>query len=1153
MKNEIQMKKPLIAIVISIRNTKLYNRELKRLKDILKSLNNQTISYKYIEVIISDIDSDVYYQKKHKTICNQFGAKYIYTKTGKPWNISRARNIGIRHAKAAYIMTTDVDCIFSIDFIQTTLRNMDKKTIIHCRVWELPENYVGNLGDFTEMKKASILRDRGGYGTCQVFPKKWAYEVGGFDEKYVTWGAEDKDFFIRAKNDGLKIMWIENETAYFHQWHPQINRFENKSQLKNNRDRCDLTVAGELPIKRNLYGWGGKIVKNELSNVAILITTFLRDNSLYQCINSIRKYYPDIAIFIGDNGNPNKEKIEFCRKNHCKLFKLPFDSGVSKVRNESIKLMPKKYTHIVICEDDITFTEGTKLGKWKKFLDENKNIGIIGGLLKINEIKEQHYEANIRIENDIYYIEKIEYPYWRKFGEMKYFLCDLILNVFMMKRVVWDDCKWDNQFKTTFEHSNFFLQIKYNTPWKVAYTPDVWMYHRKDMKLDTDYIKYRKRSAGKALFGKKWNVKCSIPYNNKNPVMLDSKPPDYSIKDENLELAINILNRHKCKWWLDAGVCLGAVRQNNFINHDPDIDIGLPSKHLRLWNKFIEEFKESGFELYKEWNYKGKKIELSFKRRGIKLELFFFYKKGDFWWHGAFGPNEKGQWGKNMVFLPHVFSSSLFKNLKEIEFRGLKCFIPNPPEQYLVERYGEGWKKPDKNYSYWKDCKAIDKAFFKKRKTVFIGGVWDIFHIGHLNILEHAKKLGEELIVGVLTDEATRKYKPSPAIVYEQRIRIIRSLKVVCKAIKQNDSDPTKDLTKLNIRPDYIVHGNDWNYCPGEKYVKEYGGKIVFLQYTKDISSTYIKDIIKNDQLIKPNSTKIIPKKAEKGIFHDALLVKLIKHSNLAQMEKKPQVKSKTKEIREDNTKIAIGIKTFYREESLFKTLDSIKKYFPLPYRLYIADDGEISDRKEYRYQQLENEGHVIIRLPFNSGISVGRNEIIKKSIEDYILIMDDDIAIQDSKSIINMKVALEAKDNIGVCSGILFSENGDYLTSESYQKGVRFEIDRGMLFRHPGEKKIYKAGDSMYVYADQVVNFFLAKRAVFDDVMWDDRIKVEWEHLDFFLKLKETKWKAASCLNAQAVHMKSAHDSNYNYFRRSVSNNYFYHKHRIHSVTNRF
>jgi len=265
---------------------------------------------------------------------------------------------------------------------------------------------------------------------------------------------------------------------------------------------------------------------------------------------------------------------------------------------------------------------------------------------------------------------------------------------------------------------------------------------------------------------------------------------------------------------------------------------------------------------------------------------------------------------------------------------------------------------------------------------------------------------------------------------------------------------------------------------------------------------------------------------------------------------KKPKLRLR---LLEDKSEIAVGIKTFLREETLFKALDAIEKYLPLPYKLYIADDGDISVEKEYRYQKLTNEGHVIIKLPFNSGISVGRNEVIKKSTEDYILMMDDDIALQDSEIIIKMKDVLDAKDDIGICSGMLFSENGSFMTGEKYQKGLRLEIDRGMLSRHPSLKKIHKAGGAFYVYADQVVNFFLAKRAVFDDIAWDNRIKVEWEHLDFFLRLKETKWKVTSCINSKAIHLNSLNDPNYNYHRRSSSNNYFNNKHGIHRVINRF
>jgi len=186
---------------------------------------------------------------------------------------------------------------------------------------------------------------------------------------------------------------------------------------------------------------------------------------------------------------------------------------------------------------------------------------------------------------------------------------------------------------------------------------------------------------------------------------------------EVLRAAIEILERYNCKWWLDAGTCLGAVRENDFIENDRDLDLGLPEKYLELWNIFIRDFLAAGFQLYKEWSHEGMRTELSFTLNGIKIDLFFYFERKDKCWTGLFGADEKGRWGENMILIPHVFSKELFNNLKEISFVGKRCYVPNPPEKYLLERYGEDWKTPDPDYKYWKDCKAIDMNFLKEDES----------------------------------------------------------------------------------------------------------------------------------------------------------------------------------------------------------------------------------------------------------------------------------------------------------------------------------------------------------------------------------------------------------------------------------------------------
>ena len=98
-----------------------------------------------------------------------------------------------------------------------------------------------------------------------------------------------------------------------------------------------------------------------MKDTAILITTFLRDNALFACIKSIRKFYPDIAIFVTDTGHESKEKDDFCFKHKCELFQIAFDAGVCMAKNEGLERIPDHYKYVFMCEDDIIFTELTKL------------------------------------------------------------------------------------------------------------------------------------------------------------------------------------------------------------------------------------------------------------------------------------------------------------------------------------------------------------------------------------------------------------------------------------------------------------------------------------------------------------------------------------------------------------------------------------------------------------------------------------------------------------------------------------------------------------------------------------------------------------------------------------------------------------------------
>jgi len=134
------------------------------------------------------------------------------------------------------------------------------------------------------------------------------------------------------------------------------------------------------------------------------------------------------------------------------------------------------------------------------------------------------------------------------------------------------------------------------------------------------------------------------------------------------------------------------------------------------------------------------------------------------------------------------------------------------------------------------------------KKKVYVGLSADILHNGHINILKIASKLGD-VTVGLLTDSAISSYKKFPLLTYKQREAIVKNIKFVKKVIPQTTSDYTNNL--LMAKPDYVVHGDDWRSGIQKKSrekviktLKKWSGKLVETKYTKNISSSKIRNKI---------------------------------------------------------------------------------------------------------------------------------------------------------------------------------------------------------------------------------------------------------------------------------------------------------------------
>ena len=126
--------------------------------------------------------------------------------------------------------------------------------------------------------------------------------------------------------------------------------------------------------------------------------------------------------------------------------------------------------------------------------------------------------------------------------------------------------------------------------------------------------------------------------------------------------------------------------------------------------------------------------------------------------------------------------------------------------------------------------------------------VFDMFHIGHLNILKRAKEQCDYLIVGVSTNELVMKEKgKTPVIPYEERVEIVKAIKYVDKVVPQNNKNKYSAWEKYHFNKMFV--GSDWKgtevWNEFERQFAPIGAQIVYLDHTDGISSTLLTELIK--------------------------------------------------------------------------------------------------------------------------------------------------------------------------------------------------------------------------------------------------------------------------------------------------------------------
>lgn len=137
------------------------------------------------------------------------------------------------------------------------------------------------------------------------------------------------------------------------------------------------------------------------------------------------------------------------------------------------------------------------------------------------------------------------------------------------------------------------------------------------------------------------------------------------------------------------------------------------------------------------------------------------------------------------------------------------------------------------------DIVVVEKE--KLKTIVYTAVTADLFHYGHLQLLEKANQLGDFHICGVLTDEAIKSYREAPVASLKERKSIISNLRCVDMVMVQENLNPEENLEKLHQQfPNAnitLVFGSNWKKVPGADYIKRIGGKIVQPSYYEKLSS----------------------------------------------------------------------------------------------------------------------------------------------------------------------------------------------------------------------------------------------------------------------------------------------------------------------------
>jgi hypothetical protein len=253
-----------LKLTITASNKNRLKRGDKASEWFVKSIQWQTFTD--FELLIADGGSDNY-EDLQDWLGNYDGPipmRLVQHKIGDVFLRALLNNVGVRNAKAPYIMTTDVDMLYGPKFVETLVGKLGPNVFVESRTMYLKPkavaliyNVVADPCTNIDDCKRGRIKKRTTAGGCQcTHIDNWS-KVRGFDESYFGWGSEDQDLLRRVQKAGIRVRWMgesKKSIMLFHQPHVRPNVKRDLEHQEENKKRLESITDYAV----NPDGWGGK-------------------------------------------------------------------------------------------------------------------------------------------------------------------------------------------------------------------------------------------------------------------------------------------------------------------------------------------------------------------------------------------------------------------------------------------------------------------------------------------------------------------------------------------------------------------------------------------------------------------------------------------------------------------------------------------------------------------------------------------------------------------------------------------------------------------------------------------------------------------------------------------------------------------------------